>query len=296
MLKESLKIKDQLNINNGVLNIKHTSAKMIGEVTIEEVDPFGNIIFSSKEYNDLTIGGATFILEQMFKKASTRSRFLLNSIDDTNFTQSNSNINDTYISDEKIFGFMIGIGGEDGIAVKAPDFTATKLDKFVPFRLYPESGESTISNEEKSLYMLPLTTKINSKSYKGFYIKKFNDSTTSDDNDNSVEIIPEYTDGSGEVTNNNINLTDSPIYTYSKVIMEITSDDVREYFLAKDGILSNCRINQLGLVAGKLSGRDQVLGNEIYEDIKLVTIVNFKSRDLSNSENTLKMRYKIYCM
>ena len=39
-------------------------------------------------------------------------------------------------------------------------------------------------------------------------------------------------------------------------------------------------------------------GNETgeYGDIKLFSCVNFKSRDLSNTENTLKITYKIYCL
>ena len=85
-------------------------------------------------------------------------------------------------------------------------------------------------------------------------------------------------------------ITDSPIYTYAKLVMDIDTVDVREYFRAADGTISNCRVNQLGLIAGRQ------LSGDVYDDMKLVTIVNFKGRDLSNDENTLKMRYKIYCM
>ena len=298
-MKESLVIRDSLDINNGILKIKHTSAKLVGEVTIEEVDPLGNIVFSSKEYNDLTIGGATFILEQIFKKASNNARFnlTLNSSSISNQpswdTPSTATDPDKYIEDEKIFGFMIGIGGEDGVSIKAPSFTTQQLDEFVPFRMYPSYSTSTVDDGKKDLYLLPLTVTVNGTSYTGLYVKRFNDSTN-EVQDGGVDIIPEYTDGSGEVTSSNINTTDSPIYTYAKVIMEIDSEDVREYFLAKDGILSNCRINQLGLVAGKYNGTTN--GVETYTDVKLVTIVNFKGRDLSNTENTLKLRYKIYCM
>ena len=298
-MKESLIIKDALDMDDGILKVKHTSARMIGEVTINEVDPFGNVVFSSTEYNDLTIGGATFILEQMFKKASTNARF--------NLTLNSSNISsapawntpdtatdpDIYIEDEKIFGFMIGIGGEDGVSIKAPSFTMQQLDEFIPFRMYPAVGSSTVEEDKRSLYAMPLSTTVNGTSYTGLYVKKFNDSATQSQSA-AVDIVPEYTDGSGEVTSSNINTTDSPIYTYAKAIMEIDADDVREYFLAKDGILSNCRINQIGLVAGKYSGTNNGIDN--YTDVKLVTMVNFKGRDLSNTENTLKLRYKIYCM
>lgn len=298
-MKESLLIKDSLDIDNGILKTNHISARLVGEVSIEEVDPFGNIVFSSKEYNDLTIGGATFILEQMFKKASNNARFNLttNSSNISNSpnwnTPSSSDDPNKYIEDEKIFGFMVGIGGEDGVSIKAPSFTVQQLDEFIPFRMYPAVGSSTVDNDKKKLYAMPLSTTVNGSSYTGLYVKKFNDSSNTTQN-SGVDIVPEYTDGSGEVTSSNINTTDSPIYTYAKAIMEIDTDDVREYFLAKDGILSNCRINQIGLVAGKYNGTSDNIDN--YTDVKLVTIVNFKGRDLSNTENTLKMRYKIYCM
>lgn len=298
-MKESLIINDELDINDGILKVNHISAKLVGEVSIEEVDPFGNVVFSSKEYNDLTIGGATFILEQMFKKASNNARFNL-TLNSSNMstapswnTPSTADDPDKYIEDEKIFGFMIGIGGEDGVSIKAPSFTVQQLDEFIPFRMYPAVGSSTVDDDKKSLYAMPLSTTINGSSYTGLYVKKFNDSSNIVQN-GGVDIVPEYSDGSGEVTSSNINTTDSPIYTYAKAIMEIDTDDVREYFLAKDGILSNCRINQIGLVAGKYNGTNDGIDN--YTDVKLVTIVNFKGRDLSNTENTLKLRYKIYCM
>lgn len=274
-MKDSLKIKDELSIENGILNVKHTSARMIGEVTIEEVDPLGNVVFSSTNYNDITIGGATFILEQMFKKASGNSRFNLTGFNDK---QWESNITDSYIIEEKILGFMIGIGGEDGLSVKAPNFTATRLDQFIPFRTY--TPDNPISDSDKSSYFLSSSITLNGTNYTGLYAKKFNE----------IDIVPEYADGSGVVTVDNMAITDSPIYTYAKLVMDIDTVDVREYFRAADGTISNCRVNQLGLIAGRQ------LSGDVYDDMKLVTIVNFKGRDLSNDENTLKMRYKIYCM
>lgn len=273
-MKESLRLKDELSINNGILTIPHTSGRMVGEVTINEVDPLGNVVFSSTDYNDITIGGSTFILEQMFKKASGNSRFNL-----TEFNQVPSDITDLYIEDEKILGFMVGIGGEDGLSVKAPNFTATKLEQFVPFRTY--TSDSDLPEEEKNSYFMSNPITINGTNYIGMYAKHFDE----------ISIVPEYADGSGTVTLDNIATTDSPIYTYAKLVMNIDTNDIREYFRAADGTIANCRINQLGLIAGKY-----IKEANRYEDIKLVTIVNFKGRDLSNDENTLKLRYKIYCM
>lgn len=288
-MKTSITIKDSLDIQDGILKVQHNSARMIGEVIIEEIDPLGNVVFSSIEKNDLTIAGATFILEQLFKKKSTNIRFNLSG---DNITENlvTEPLNDSDLYDEQIFGFMIGIGGEDGVSVKAPNFTSTKLDKFIPFRSHIKDDVYSSGDISTSDYSLLLPFGDNNE---GYYVKKFTKEVTADEkaiNRVDVDIIPEYTDGSGAVTNNNINTTNSPIYTYAKMILDIDTKDVREYFRLTDGPLNNCRINQLGLVAGKPNGVDN------WTDVKLVTILNFKGRYLNNDENTIKFRYKIYCM
>lgn len=292
MLKEKCKISDVLSIDNGIMSIPHTPTRVIGEVVIDEVDPFGNVVASTKDYNDLTIGGATFFLEQVFKTPSLNSRFLLSGLNGYTWNEnlSNENFNRNYISDERIFGYMVGIGGEDGTLIKPADYTNRQLDKFVPFRL-------TIDKDEKSTYMMPTSITINNKEYTGYYVKSFYDlnneaGTKNNGETNPIDIIPEYTDGSGVVNESTMSGTDSPIYTYARVILEIDNKDIREYFNALDGNENNCYVNQIGLVAGKPNPSDPTK----YDDCKLVTICNFKSRDFTNDENTLRFTYKIYIM
>lgn len=287
-MKDSLKINDSLEFMNGSLVHKSHNTRIIGEINIQEIDPLGNVVFSSTEHNDLTIGGATFILEQMFKRLTSGMEFNLS--EDGVDVGSSRTVNN--VGKEKIFGFMIGVGGEDGASVKAPNFVSTKLDKFVPFRVV-DTGSSISDydpNVDESMYLLPLQISGYSTNYTGYYVKKFTKRTDSQYSD--VKIIPEYVDGSGEVTVDNIGTIASPIYTYAELILDIDQNDVRRWFNITEGTTARCQINQLGLVAGR-----PVDDNDTsFDHIKLVTIANFKGRDLSNNENTLKLRYKIYCM
>ena len=298
-IKDSFKIKDELSINSGVIAMSHTPTKIIGEITIDEIDPLGNVIASNKEYNDITIGGATFILEQMFKERSLHDRFRLTGLNNEEYKWIDDkiyvNVNSNYIKDEKIFGFMVGIGGEEITSVKAPNYTNRQLDEFIQFRVTSENG--IIDEPGNYKYMMPDSFTMNGTEYTGYYVKGFYDSrneagTKASGQTNGLDIIPEYTDGSGIVNEEDMNSTDSPIYTYARLIMEIDTRDIREYFRCRDQNIDNCYINQLGLVAGRPSESN----DKFYDDCKLITICNFKKRDLSNDENTLRFTYKIYCM
>ena len=108
--------------------------------------------------------------------------------------------------------------------------------------------------------------------------------------------------------------------TYAEVILNINEKDIREFFGIENA--EKCFINQLGLVAGKPNWILDPTGTYIkdedgnyiaiesknitidpkdryrldFDDVKLVTTLNFKSKDLSNNENKIKFTYKIYCL
>ena len=123
---------DQLNgftFSNGKLIAPKTSGRFVGEVQINEYDAYGRKVFSDTAYNDITLPGSIFMLEQMFKVKAT-NRFthpmtnlptVINgkSIDGSNSISSQTSDN---IFNQKVFGFMVGNGGESGGNVIAPDY------------------------------------------------------------------------------------------------------------------------------------------------------------------------------
>lgn len=302
MLKSSLNIQDKLefepsvaldsfSFSNGRLIMPNkTSGKIIGEVTVDEYDAYGRKIFSDTSYNDITLPGSIFILEQMFKIKSGSARFLHPTSDmpTTYGSESGSSIAGggaeiSDVNDQKVFGFMVGIGGESGGNVVAPNYNINRLvnsenkSSFLPF------VTSNDKNVDKSKYAFKATDK-NGIEY--YYVKKL------DTTDSSIATIhAKWADGSGDFTDSDININiATPVVAYAQCSLTVGPNDVRGYF--GDMNLDQCAINQLGLVAGK----PPVDETGDYTDIKLVTCVNFKTRDLSNTENTLKITYKIYCL
>lgn len=300
-INSKMKIKETLEFSDGTISVPHTSGRLIGELTIDEYDAYGRKLFSNKEYNDITLPGSVFILEQMFKtRADTRFLHPTNIFPTgtyENSTNATIDFNPIQIADkdflrERVFGFMVGNGGEDGSGVIAPKYETINLNKngnvtFLPF-IIDDKDEITKGYPERNEYALS----VESDDKKYYYVKKFK--KLAEDTEQDAEIFSKWADGSGDVSLNEYSMYNAPILTYAQCILDISATDLRAFF--GESNLDVCMINQLGLVAGYPVQDEN--GNETgeYEDIKLVTTVNFKSRDLSNSENRLQITYKIYCL
>ena len=334
---DSIKFGESLTFDNHLLKVNHTSGRLIGEVTCEERDKNGNLIFSSTETNDITLPGSIFILEQMFKTASSGHRFLHTNtmITGTFGHQSSSNNNEMipkdtlgnilkpnteYISDEYIFGFMVGNGGETATSIIAPKYESSELSdssnssSFLPIQIVKSGENNPIDNNNNTDYYLKTSDKTSGgdgDSYNYYYAKGFSSSPT---------IEAKWADGTGTVQSEDVSKYSAPILTYCQVILDLDEKDVRQYFGYTNS--QNCYINQIGLVAGKEKWVEDDHGlyilernnnkNEYkipqsyqsnvtryrkdFEDVKLVTVLNFKSKDLSNDENKLKFIYKVYCL
>ena len=202
---------------------------------------------------------------------------------------------------------MVGHGGESATGVISPKYEATTLvdannvSSFLPFRC--------INKTELD----PVDDGIN------YYIKHSDDTTNyfyAKGFTYEPKIYAKWSDGSGDVNKNQLDYN-VPILTYAEVVLDIDETDIREFFTVSNS--EQCYINQLGLVAGKpiwekdpkgtykldengnyIPADNTVSANDRYrldfDDIKLVTTLNFKSKDLSNDENKIKFTYKVYCL
>lgn len=302
MIDSSLRIKEEISFNGKLLSMPTSSSKMIGVVDVTEYDAYGRKIFSTRNMNDITLPGSIFMLEQMFKTQADSERRFLHPTSAFNYKYDSS---ETFAADassvetqpidlgeQKVFGFMVGIGGSDsGANVIAPNYNISSLTKFVPFRSSSDQDEISELNKEYTFAFANGNTKY-------FYVKKFDIDTDSGVSDNSNRLIrAQWADGSGDVNANEVGLTTTtPIVAYAQCELNVNAYDVRNYF--GDMNLDSCAINQLGLVAGQPITKTNDDGSTYtdYTDVKLISCVNFKARDLSNTENTLKITYKIYCL
>ena len=310
-IKSKFRFSESVEISGeGALRVTMpTSGKLVGDVTVDEYDDLGRKIFTDVGYNDITLPGSIFILEQMFKTiksednsvtsadAGSSERFLIPSdaIAKVDYAGSgtisipNDSITNDDIAKEKIFGFMAGFGGESGGSIVSPKYTDSyltdgKTATFMPFRKIPNTASITVNDEIENY-----TLKVNDSNYSYYYAKKLS-------RDNGVKIHSKWTDGSGNVDDPSEAMSsNTPILTYAECVLEINGKDFREFYGETE--LAECGINQIGLLAG-CPILDPESGEETgeYKDVKMVTCINIKTRDLSNSENTLKITYKIYCL
>ena len=119
---------------------------------------------------------------------------------------------------------------------------------------------------------------VSGKTY--YYGKKF---------DSTPVIRHLFTDGSEVPANISETGSTKGIRVFSESICVLSNKDIREYFMLVDGNIDKCRINSLGLVSGYLSNSD-------YGGVRLATTVNFRSRYLSNNDDSVRITYRMYCL
>lgn len=280
-MNETFKISDSMSFNDDTktLNIKYNkSRRLIGQVELVEYDALGRKVYTESGHNEIVLPGSVFVLEQLFKVKKNSDRFLHPSsiaLGDTSISISNAQINtNSDIPKEKIFGFMIGTGGFTANGIVAQEYASNSLINAddimscIPFR---------ITTEVLPNYYMRSTTSPYYYFAKGFDTDPVIISEFSSNESNEIDNIDEAKSGT------------SPILTYAKCELSISEADVREYFVGND---NGAAISQIALVAGCPTSDAATE----YKDIKIITAYNFKERDLSNSKNTVKMTYKIFCI
>lgn len=284
-MKESIAFRESLKIisKGSEVLLNHTSGRIIGEVEALELDMMGNVVFSyGKEYNDVILTGSTFVLEQMFKQ---RAPINISTLSEDMDINGDIELTTENLKDEYVFGFMVGIGGvsemNEGVGiVNAVQYTDKTLATMLPFRVVNSEleGQDAENYFMKKYHILDGDTE---ERY-SYYAKKFTGEPV---------IKHLFTDGSEVPPNISETGTDRSIRTFTEMTCDVNAQDIRDYFNIKYQSLDNCRVNTIGLVAGF---KDDESGD--MAGARLVTAINFKNRELNNTENTIRFIYRIYCI
>jgi len=260
-LSEELFINGKLESSRG----KHES-KLIGVVEVYN-GLTGSKLFT---FNDVILPGATYVLEQFFKKRST---FAMTTLSTDLGIKADIAITQENLKNELTFGFVVGIGGSDSAnLIKAVKFKDKSVDTIVPLRVVPITADLSASDQAK--YALKKT--VGSNYY--YYAKKF---------DTDIVIRHLFTDGTEIPPNINETDTNLGLLVFGEMVFTISTADLREYFINVYGNIDNCRFNSIGLVTGFLDGTD-------YAGVRVTTKINLRDLYLSNSENYFRFIYKLY--
>lgn len=271
-LSDKLGIHDDLVIQGEhgsmYLNMEKDKTQLIGEITITG-GTTGKKLFT---FNDVILPGATFVIEQMFKK---RAPFAMTTLSADLGVNADSLPTDDNLKDESVFGFILGVGGiTPPDTINAVKFNNKTVSTIVPMRIVPVSAD--LSPADRAKY--GMKKQVGTDYY--YYAKKF---------DNEVQIKHLYTDNT-EVPANVNELTPSlGILVFGELTFTVSEDDLREYFIKTYGNIDTCRFNSIALVGGFNDGTD-------FGGVRAITKANLPNMYLNALESYYIFTYKVYCI
>ena len=284
-------INDRLNFTDGI-----QTNKILGELYSVNKDPFGNEILKFVAKNTVTVSGVYSLFKNLLSDYGdnvdiTYEPETINSILGINST--GINIPDTPAS-IVLFGVSDGGATDTFGTVYKPDVRQTTLyhsegntDTIIPMRRTAEEIDLNQYYMRRPVADTDGTVDYFLKKIKGVSIKTLSKNPSGDEGS-------EYA-GTDEITpstSDNI----SPIVSFMEFTLELTEDDIREYYEASNAAPAATKYNTLGLFTGKLAnvGTDDE-GNPMYDyvDVRLFSAITFDNKSLRTTSSGV-YKYRIY--
>lgn len=275
-------VADELYANDRLIGHTQHKSEIVGEVEIISRSRFGRARFTktTKQHNELLIGGANFFSE---KANNMRSTFAPVPIDVELGIHKNEDIEATVdtLKAEYICGMTIGIDGcVNTYNTVKPVLTHSRVvPGMIPFRKMKLEEEVLLDEETRAKYFLRV---VDNAGYVSYYGKRFD----------SVPVIYNlFEDGTAIPSNIATVAEPKAMKHYTQYLLTVEGVDVREYFKILDRSTANSKISSAGLVAGYVgTGSD---GLEEFYDVRQITTLNFESQALKDSESMLTFIYRM---
>lgn len=161
----------------------------------------------------------------------------------------------------------------------------------VPFRCVPKDND--ISDELRESYFGRSNVTLNNNEYIAYYFKRFEEVPT---------IVQQFIDGTQITKASNIyDVTNTTAAeTYVEMNLKITTQDLRDYFVATTG-MDNARINSISLctaypvIKKEMSPEKKTEQDYIYfKDIRPLTKLNFPNEQFIDASKGIDIIYHIY--
>ena len=192
-----------------------------------------------------------------------------------------TNPNTTATKDNhKVLLFCCGIDGcgSENSQVYPVDYRKwIATQDLIPFRFQVASND--ISDELRESYFG--RTSINDGEYLAYYFKRF---------EGTPSLVQQYVDGTPIDSNIYDSAKAESAETYVELILKITKEDIRDYFIATVGI-DEARINSISLCSGYPVEED---GYIYYKDIRPLTKLNIPNEQLIDTTKGIEIIYHIY--
>ena len=228
-------------------------------------------------HNCTVYGGRRFIIESLFRQIPAADQQLtLNKI---------LNVNDqvTLTDEEKLSRCVclvgVGTGGAGTTFGSVIDATANDNNLFniIPMRTI----SSPLSGDNAEKYFMRKLETINGSNYYNYYLKRVDCNGVFAKHEN-VDYEPKESDNDAVHDENNP-LSLYNIQTFTTIPIEISSDDIKDYFRATDGDINMARFNELALYIG--IPKTVHSGETTYTDYVLVEAfshLTFNNRPMDN--------------
>lgn len=273
-LSNPCKLTHRLVDNDGNVLVSKERANLSIRGKVRCVGSDGSVI---NTHNCTVYGGRRFILEAILRQLPAAAQQLtLNEI---------LNINDdvSVTDNEKLSRCIclvgVGTGGSGTTFGSVVDATANDNNLFdiKPLR----TVSSPLSGEDAQKYFMRKIETINGTNYYNYYLKKVSCDGIFAKHEN-VDYEPQESDNEAVHDPNNP-LSLYSIQTLTTIPIEISSDDLKDYFRAKDGDINMARFNELALYIGV--PKTIVSGESSYEDYVMVEAfshLTFNNRPMDN--------------
>ena len=181
-------------------------------------------------------------------------------------------------NDPKVLLFCVGTDGcgTEGSQIYAVDYNSRIApDAMIPFR-YPLKT-SDLDDEQKVLY----TGLKTSGNYFAYYFKRF---------DGDPVLVQQYVDGTPLDGNVYESTKTDKAETYVEIILKITKEDIREFFVATTGI-DDAKINSISLCTAWPREIDRHI---YFQDIRPLTKLNIPNEPMLDITKGIDVIYHVY--
>ena len=238
MINRTLYLQDKLNARDNLITDNRPKTLLHGEVFFK--NELGEVLFRKK--NIILVPGRRFVLEKIFNVGpETSNRITLNSLFHVNESEPPYPGGTGPRREKSICLFGVGRGGSDLTfgSVINPASREYNLYDMVPFRYVPTSSD--LDDITKAKYAL----KVTEGSYYAYYLKHFETDPVLYMKADGVDYVVSLDDNT-RIDEHGEYIDRPDVEVYVDLELKITTEDIREFFIATETI-DNARINELAL-------------------------------------------------
>jgi hypothetical protein len=251
---------------------------------VEFKNELGEVLF--KKSNIILVNGRRFTLEKLFNVTPASGESItLNQLFQINENQ--PTLNGSGPRREKaVCLFGVGRGGSNLTfgSVINPAAREYNLYDMVPLR-YVDANNDLTPDEQAKYYL-----RVPTGNYVAYYLKKFEVEPVIVMKIGDQDYVPQLSDNTP--TDPNSMSTPDDVDCYVELQLKISADDVREYFIATEG-LEQARINELSLYSGYQPANNDGVWVD-FLDIEGFSKLTFNNEPLDDETKELNIIYRIY--